>query len=355
MRDKARELIDSFRTLDHQMAGTPSTDPGKLATLAKERKRMEPIVQAAQEYLRLTDELRSVKEMIVGTDEGMAAMAREELRPLTESVEAITAKLHDLLTPRDPIFDRTAIVEIRGGAGGDEAALFAAELFRMYQRFAQQKGLKTEVYSTNPTGIGGMKEVVFGVTGDNAYGWFRFEQGVHRVQRVPKTESQGRIHTSTVTVAVLAEPTEIEVKVDPKDLKIDTYRSGGAGGQHVNKTESAIRITHLPTGIIVACQEERSQGQNKLRAMTVLRAKLQEAAEEKQLSDQKIMRKKQVGTGDRSEKIRTYNFPQDRITDHRINFSVHNIEGFLSGDMDEMLKALELRNKEITGADLPAL
>jgi peptide chain release factor 1 len=277
-------------------------------------------------------------------------MAREEQKSLTEKIAVTEQRLHELLTPRDPIFDRTAIIEIRAGAGGDEAGLFAAELFRMYTRFAQSKGLSVEVYSSSSSGIGGLKEVIFSVAGDNAFGWFRFEQGVHRVQRVPKTEAQGRIHTSTVTVAVLPEPTEVEVKVDMKDLRIDTYRASGAGGQHVNKTESAIRITHVPTGIVVACQEERSQGQNRLRAMAVLRAKLQEAQEEKQLSEQKQMRKKQVGTGERSEKIRTYNFPQDRITDHRINVSVHNIPAFMDGDLDEMIKELEARYKDAAAA-----
>ncbi|MBV9079816.1 MAG: peptide chain release factor 1 [Elusimicrobia bacterium] len=345
MKDKAQSVIETFRALDHQMAGTQ--DPARLMELAKERKRLEPVVHAAQEWLRLNNELDALHEMLASPDASLAGLAKEEERALQEQLSESAAELRKLLTPRDPIFDRNAIIEIRPAAGGDEAALFAAELYRMYVRFAQAKNLGVETYSMTPTGIGGLKEVVFGVSGTNAYGWFRFEQGVHRVQRVPKTEAQGRIHTSTVTVAVLPEPTEVEVKVDMKDLRIDTYRASGAGGQHVNKTESAIRITHVPTGIVVACQEERSQGQNRLRAMALLRAKLQEAAEEKQTSELKDMRRKQIGTGDRSEKIRTYNYPQDRITDHRINESVHNIEGFMGGDMDDLIGALESREQDL--------
>lgn len=346
MKDKALSVIEKAKAIDHEIAGTPSSDSGRITALAKDRKRIEPLLQAAQEWLRLEEELRSLEDLLQSKDSSMADLARQEKEGLLPKMKASEEKLKKLLNPPNPMADRNTIVEIRAGAGGDEAGLFVADLFRMYSRFAQRKGLDVEIFSSSPTGVGGIKEVVFGVSGTNAYGWLRFEQGVHRVQRVPKTEAQGRIHTSTVTVAVLPEPTEVEIKVDPKDLRIDTYRSSGAGGQHVNKTESAIRITHIPSGIVVQCQEERSQGQNRLRAMAILRAKLQEAAEEKAQKEMRDLRKKQIGTGDRSEKIRTYNFPQDRVTDHRINFTVHHIENFLDGDLDEMIQALEKKEEE---------
>ena len=351
MKEKIVHLLEDFRTLDHQMAAVPSSDTARLTELARERKRLEPIILAAREWLRLSDEVDSLQELERGSDASLADMAREELPAVRERLAMQNGALKRLLRPPDPRAHRDTIIEIRPAAGGDEAGLFAAELYRMYSRYAQAKDLTLSTFSLNPSGVGGMKEVVFGVSGANAYGWFRFEQGVHRVQRVPKTEAQGRIHTSTVTVAVLPEPTETEIKVDPKDLRIDTYRSSGAGGQHVNKTESAVRITHLPSGIVVACQEERSQGQNRLRAMSLLRAKLQEAAEEKQAKEQSDLRRQQIGTGDRSEKIRTYNFPQDRITDHRINFSMHGIDRVMDGELDPLHEALESREEELREAE----
>lgn len=347
MRDKINQIIQNLKKIDEEMANVSANDSARLTTLGKERKRLEPIVQAGEEWLKLTTELDSLIELEKSNDPAMLALAAEEKTRITARLPELELSLKRLLRPPDPKMDRDSIIEIRAGAGGDEAGLFVAELCRMYLKWAQSKGLKTEIYSSSPTGIGGIKEVIFGVSGTHAYGWFRFEQGVHRVQRVPKTEAQGRIHTSTVTVAVLLEPTEVEIKVDVKDLKIDTYRASGAGGQHVNKTESAIRITHIPTGVVVACQEERSQGQNRMRAMGLLRAKLQQTAEDKQVQEQRAMRRKQVGTGDRSEKIRTYNFPQDRITDHRINVNVHNIEGFLAGDMEELFSALQSKEDEL--------
>ncbi len=347
MKDKAQNALETFRSIDHEMAALSSADTARLTELARERKRLEPIVQVAESYLKVEAELESLNAMLAGTDKSMAELAAEEKPQVQAQFEEISQKLRRLLHPRDPKADRNTIVEIRAGAGGDEAGLFVGDLYRMYTRFAQSKGLSVDTITLNPTGVGGLKEVIFEVSGDNAYGWFRFEQGVHRVQRVPKTEAQGRIHTSTVTVAVLPEPTEVEIKIDPKDLKIDTYRSSGAGGQHVNKTESAIRITHMPTGVVVACQEERSQGQNRLRAMGLLRAKLQEAEDDRQFKERRNLRRKQIGSGDRSEKIRTYNFPQDRITDHRINVSVHNMEHFLAGELDEMIQALELKEQEL--------
>jgi len=347
MKDAVQSIIEKFRSIEQQMANVPHDDTARLTLLARERKKLEPMLQAAQEWLKVDGDLRAVEELAAGNDHGAAELALQEKSGLEERKRIVEEKLSKLLKPDNPRMDRNAIIEIRAGTGGDEAALFVGDLFRMYSRFAQSKGLNTEIYSSNPTGMGGLKEIILGVSGPNAFGWFHFEQGVHRVQRVPKTEAQGRIHTSTATVAVLTEPTEVEVKLEIKDLRIDTYRSSGAGGQHVNKTDSAIRITHVPTGLVVACQEERSQGQNRLRAMALLRARLQEAAEEKLVKERSDLRKKQVGTGERSEKIRTYNFPQDRITDHRINYSVHNMERFLSGEMDELVKALQAKEDEL--------
>lgn len=353
MKDKAQNVLKTFKELDEQMANTPPGDTARMTTLGKERKRLEPVVQTAQEWLRVSTELSHLEEMITGSDAGLADLARSEKPALQEQFQVLDKKLYRLLNPPDPRADRDTIVEIRPAAGGDEAGLFCGDLFRMYQRWAQKKNLELTIYSLTPQGVGGYKEITFAISGVGAYAWFKYEQGVHRVQRVPKTEAQGRIHTSTVTVAVLPEPTEVEIKIETKDLRIDTYRASGAGGQHVNKTESAIRITHVPTGVVVACQEERSQGQNKLRAMTLLRAKLQEAAEEKMSNEHKAIRKKQVGSGDRSEKIRTYNFPQDRITDHRINISVFNMENFLSGEMDELVAALQSKEEELFKEERP--
>lgn len=347
MKEKAQNAIEAFKSLDHEMAAVSSSDTARLTELARERKRLEPIVDMAGKWLKTSAELESLESMLMGSDGSMADLAKEEKPSVVARFTEETQKLRRLMHPRNPKADRNTIIEIRAGAGGDEAGLFVGDLFRMYTRYAQSKGLSVDIMNLNSTGVGGMKEALFELAGPNAYGWFRFEQGVHRVQRVPKTEAQGRIHTSTVTVAVLPEPTEVEVKVDPKDLKIDTYRASGAGGQHVNKTESAIRITHVPTGIVVACQEERSQGQNRLRAMGLLRAKMQEAEEERVSNERRDLRRKQIGSGDRSEKIRTYNFPQDRITDHRINFSVHNMEKFLDGAMDPMVEELELKEQEL--------
>ena len=274
-------------------------------------------------------------------------MASDEMSAAKSDIESISEELKILLLPRDPNDDRSVIVEIRGGAGGEEAALFAYNLYRMYNMYAEKRGWKTEIVSLNETELGGFKEVSFTIDGDGAYSRLKFESGVHRVQRVPETETGGRIHTSTATVAVLPEMDAVEVHIDPKDLQIDTYRSSGAGGQHVNKTESAIRITHLPTGTVVECQDERSQYKNKDRAMKILRSKLYEAEQEKQNAAIAATRKSQVGTGDRSGKIRTYNFPQNRVTDHRLtgdnkNF---NIAAIINGDLDGMIDALTLNDQ----------
>jgi peptide chain release factor 1 len=275
-----------------------------------------------------------------GLDRDFREMVDAEWNENRDKIETISEELKILLLPRDPNDDKSVIIEIRGGAGGDEAALFANTLYRMYSMYAEQKRWKTEILNANQTELGGFKEVSFSLDGDGAYSRLKFESGVHRVQRVPETESQGRVHTSTVTVAVLPEVADVEVNIDPGDLQIDTYRSSGAGGQHVNKTESAIRITHLPTGLVVECQDERSQHKNKDKAMKILRSRLYEKMLEEQNAKIASERKLQVGTGDRSERIRTYNFPQGRVTDHRIGLTLYKIEAILNGDMDEVLDAL---------------
>ena len=313
--------------------------------LMKERADMEDIVNKYREYKQVRTDIDSAKELL--NDKELHELAQMELVTGEEKLRVIEEELKVLLLPKDPNDDKNVIVEIRGGAGGEEAALFAGTLFRMYSRYAERKRWKVEVLNDNPTGLGGYKEVSFMISGKGAYSKLKFESGVHRVQRVPETETNGRIHTSTVTGAVLPELEEVDIEINPADLKTDTYRSSGAGGQHVNKTESAIRITHIPTGIVVACQEERSQIQNRERAMTMLRAKLFEQQEEERMKKMANDRKMQVGTGDRSEKIRTYNYPQGRVTDHRINYSVFQLENFTDGDLDEMIDALITADRAI--------
>jgi len=284
-------------------------------------------------------------------DPEMKEMVHEELNDLTAQQEQLIEELKIMLLPKDPNDDKNVIIEIRAGTGGDEAALFGADLLRMYQRYAERHGYKTEFLNDNMTEIGGVKEVTLSLMGKGAYSRMKFESGVHRVQRVPETESQGRIHTSAATVAVLPEAEDVEVEIDAKDLQIDTYRSGGAGGQHVNKTESAIRITHLPTGLVVQCQDERSQHKNKDKAMRVLKSRLLELYQSEKESAEASARKSMVGSGDRSERIRTYNFPQGRVTDHRINMTLYRLDAFLDGDMDEMIDGLILaeRTAQLSG------
>ena len=319
-----------------------AADAKGYAELMKEYKNLEPIVEKYREYLKAVQTVEDSTEMLgeSGLEREMKEMIQQELDDAKDQVERTAEELKILLLPRDPNDERNVIMEIRGGAGGEEAALFSARLFRMYSMYATRRGWKTELLNVNETELGGYKEISLQITGDGAYSRLKYESGVHRVQRVPETETQGRIHTSTATVAVLPEVDDVEIEINPTDLQIDTYRASGAGGQHVNKTESAIRITHLPTGTVVECQDERSQFKNKDKAMKVLRSRLYEAKQREQDAQVAQQRKSQVGTGDRSERIRTYNFPQGRLTDHRIGLTIYRLEEMLSGDLDEVIDAL---------------
>lgn len=317
------------------------SDPEKYQKLMKEIKSIEPIVQTYREYKKAVSDGDEAKGILSeGGDKELRLMAEEELRSAKRNSEKLSEKLKILLIPKDPNDERNVIVEIRAGAGGEEAALFSEVLFRMYSMYAQIKNWKTEILNANETELGGFKEVSFMITGEGAYSMLKYESGVHRVQRVPETETQGRIHTSTATVAVLPEVDEVEFELDPVDLKIDTFRSSGAGGQHINKTSSAIRVTHLPTGMVVECQDERSQYKNKDRALKILRSRLYNMKQKEQ--DDKIAaeRRSQVGTGDRSERIRTYNYPQGRVTDHRIGLTLYKLDDILNGNISEIIDAL---------------
>ncbi len=317
-------------------------DLDNYSALLKEHKNLQPIVDKYREYKAAEETLSESRALLDegGLDKDFREMVQEEFEKAKEDTARIYEELKILLLPKDPNDDKNVIVEIRGGAGGEESALFAGVLYRMYSMYAEARRWKIEVLSSNPTELGGFKEVSFMISGEGAYSRFKFESGVHRVQRVPETETQGRIHTSTATVAVLPEAQDVDVEINPTDLQIDTFRSSGAGGQHINKTESAIRITHIPTGTVVECQDERSQHKNKDKAMKILRSRILEAEREKQMSSIADERKSQVGTGDRSERIRTYNYPQGRISDHRIGLTIYKLEQFLNGDLDEVIDAL---------------
>jgi len=318
-----------------------ATDFEKLQELARERASLEDLVKKYREYKAATSSLEETRSMLNdGLDEEMSALAGEEVEQLQARLERLEDEITFALLPRDPADDKDVIVEIRAGAGGNEAGLFAADLFRMYTHYAQSLGWGVEVMSSNETGIGGFKEIIFEIKGKGAYSRLKYERGVHRVQRVPVTESGGRIHTSTATVAVLPEAEEVEVAINPDELKIDIFRSGGAGGQNVNKVETAVRITHLPTGIVTTCQDERSQLKNRLKAMAVLRARLFDIEQQRQFQEVTESRRSQVGSGERSEKIRTYNFPQGRVSDHRIGLTLHNLERILDGELDEIIDAV---------------
>ncbi|MBR0535440.1 MAG: peptide chain release factor 1 [Clostridia bacterium] len=342
MIDKLTHVEARFEKVNELLC-LPETvsDQKQYAELMRELKNLTPIVEVFRQYQKTISDGEAAKLMLgEHPDKELKEMLEIELEDCKERAAALSEELKILLLPRDPNDDKNVIIEIRAGAGGEEAALFAHSLFRMYSMYSEARGWKPEVLSLNETGLGGVKEISFMITGEGAYSRFKFESGVHRVQRVPETESGGRIHTSTVTVAVLPEAEEVDIEIDPSDLQVDTFRSSGAGGQHVNKTESAIRITHLPTGTVVECQDERSQHKNRDRAMKILRSRLLDAEREKQNAEIADERRSQVGTGDRSERIRTYNFPQGRVSDHRIGLTLYRIEAIMNGDLDEVIDAL---------------
>ena len=343
MLEKLKAIEEKYSEIEKRMTMPEVyTDVSTYSKLAKEQKELTPIVETYRRFSKYQSTAEEAKKLLDAgvDDQEFKEMLRDELEDAKHQMETIEAELKILLLPKDPNDNKNVIVEIRGGAGGEEAALFAYSLFRMYSMYAESKRWKTETAYVNETEIGGVKEVSFVIEGEGAYSRLKFESGVHRVQRVPDTEASGRIHTSTVTVAVLPEMDELDFEINPSDLQIDTFRASGAGGQHVNKTESAIRITHLPTGTVVECQDERSQHKNKDRAMKILASRLYEAEQEKQNAAVAAERKSQVGTGDRSERIRTYNFPQGRVTDHRIGLTLYKIEQVMNGDLDEIIDAL---------------
>jgi peptide chain release factor 1 len=343
MLDKLAEIEERYEELTHLMAKPEvAQDHQRVAELAKERSDLEDVVTVYREFKATVDEREETAELLeedIGPE--LRELAEMEVADLEEREEQLRQQLRRLLIPKDPRDVKDVIVEIRAGAGGDEAGLFAADLYRMYTRYAEEKGWKTEILSSHPTGIGGFKEVVFDVKGRGAFSHFKFESGVHRVQRVPVTESSGRIHTSTATVAVLPEMSDVEVEIRPQDVEMEAYRSSGPGGQHMQKNATAIRLIHKPSGITVACESERSQTKNKRRALSILRSRLYERKLQKQQQKRAKARRLQVGTGDRSEKIRTYNFPQNRITDHRINLTVHQLSDVLDGDLGPFVEALQ--------------
>lgn len=343
MLDKLEAVAARYEQISHKlMEPNVTNDQEQYTSLMREYKRLTPLVEKYHEYRAAKDAYEEARAMLdeSGLDKELRELAQEQYDHNRELVESTSRELKVLLLPQDPNDEKNVIVEIRGGAGGEEAALFANSLYRMYTMYAESQGWKSEVMNANETELGGLKEISFSLDGDGVYSRLKFESGVHRVQRVPETETQGRIHTSTVTVAVLPEVAEVEFELDPKDLKIDVFRSSGAGGQHINKTSSAIRVTHLPTGMVVECQDERSQHKNKDKALKVLRSRLLDLKIREQNSKIASERKLQVGTGDRSERIRTYNYPQGRLTDHRIGLTLYRLDSILNGDLTEVLDAL---------------
>lgn len=343
MLEKLRQMEENFLTMQEKMTDPEViADNRQYAELMREYKHLEPIMETYHAYQHAAQDFSEAKQLLSSeeSDKELKEMAQAEYTDSKEKMETLEQELRRMLLPKDPDDDRNVIIEIRGGAGGEEASLFAGSLYRMYTMYAESQGWKQEVLSANETELGGFKEISFSIIGEGAYSRLKYESGVHRVQRVPETESQGRIHTSTVTVAVLVEADEVSVEINPADLRIDVFRASGAGGQHINKTESAVRITHLPTGIVVECQDERSQYKNKDKAMKILRSRLYEQMLREQNDKIASERKMQVGTGDRSERIRTYNFPQGRMTDHRIGLTLYRLDDIMNGNLDEVLDAL---------------
>ncbi len=344
MLEKTAAIEARMNELNHLLEQN-AEDYQLVAELAKERAELLPIVTAAQEYRQVLEQIEQSESLLQETDEEMRVLAQADIDSLRPQAEVLEQKLKSMLVPKDKRDDRNVIMEIRAGTGGDEAALFAADLYRMYSYFAEKRRWKVEILSQNEIGIGGFKEIIFLIKGHAAYSQLKFESGVHRVQRVPATEAQGRIHTSTATVAVMAEVEDVDVDIPDSDIKIDVYKSAGAGGQNVQKNSTAIRVTHLPTGMVVACQDERSQLQNKTRALSILRARLYEIEEEKRRLKEEEARRSQVGTGERSEKIRTYNYPQGRVTDHRVNYSSFNLPSVMNGNIDDFVQELSMQDE----------
>ncbi|MFP3959324.1 MAG: peptide chain release factor 1 [Spirochaetaceae bacterium] len=348
MEEKLRELEARYEELQQQIADPAiHKQPDRYKQLMQEHAHLSEVVAAYEEYRRTRDALAETRDLVEQEgDPDMKAMAREELEKLEEQEQTLETQLKLLLVPRDPLDGKDTIVEIRAGTGGDEASLFAADLYRMYSRYAERNGWKIEVMDQSPTEVGGFKEIIFSVAGKGVYGNLKYESGVHRVQRVPTTESGGRIHTSAVTVAVLPEAEDTDIRISNEDLRIDVFRSSGPGGQSVNTTDSAVRITHIPTGTVVSCQDEKSQHKNKAKALRVLKARLYEAEEQRKRRERDSARKNQIGSGDRSERIRTYNFPQNRVTDHRINLTLYKLDQFIQGEIDEAVEVLKLADRE---------
>ncbi len=347
MFDKLEKIVERVQEIQRLLSDPAiASDQRRFRDLGRELRTLEPIVAAYQRYKKASNDYKGSKELLESVgDPEMKALAQEEYDSLKVQVATLEEELKVLLVPQDPNDTKNFIMEIRAGTGGEEAALFASDLYRMYTRFAERKGWKVELMDWNETGKGGFKEIVFAVSGENAYGTMKYESGVHRVQRVPETEAQGRVHTSAASVVVMPEVEDVEIEINPADLQFDTYRAGGKGGQNVNKVETAVRITHKPSGIVVACQQERSQFQNRERAMKMLRAKLYEVKINEQNASVAATRKSMIKSGDRSDKIRTYNFPQNRITDHRIGLTLYNLAGVIDGDLDEMIEKLRVADR----------
>ena len=353
MIDKLKTIINRHDELAHLMSQPDSMqDMKKFTKLAQEHSSLTDLVEESKKYINLFNQIKEDEEILNGDDPELKELVKEEISELRLNLTSLENKLKILLIPKDPNDNKNTILEIRSGTGGDEAALFAANLYRLYIRYAERQGWKIDIMSMNENEGGGIKEAIVTLTGNGAYGLLKFESGVHRVQRIPETESSGRIHTSAATVAVLPEAEDVDIEIHETDLKIDTYRASGAGGQHVNKTESAIRITHNPSGVVVTCQDETSQHKNRDKAMKVLRSRLYEVEIEKQHKERASTRKSMVSTGDRSAKIRTYNFPQGRVTDHRINLTLYKLNEIMDGDLTEVIEALQLEEQKAAMEDL---